>query len=474
MNWSALWYAAEWIVRIVMLGVVTHRRKPSAAMAWLVIVFFLPVPGAVLYLLLGRDRLPRRRARKHARRVESIRRLADGVARKQHAKPHDELSPFGAVAPLAERLGRMPVVGGNAVELVEDTAPAIDRLIDDIDAARHHVHMLFYIWADDDTGRRVTEALARAVDRGVTCRVLLDSAGSWPMFYRGGSQRLREAGVDLREALPVGGLRRKFARLDLRNHRKIVVIDGRLAWTGSQNIINPDYGTKDLEYSDLMARIEGPAVHEIQWTFAGDWYAETDEVLDSDAYFPEPDTPGSVPIQTLPSGPSDPVENYPRLIVTAIQAARRRVIINTPYFVPDEPTMAAMESAAMRGVRVDLVVPRRTDHPLVDAASRAYYEPLFEAGVRIFSHREGMLHTKAMSVDEGLALVGSGNFDIRSFKLNFELNLLFFDSDVPSRLRAIQETYIEESVELSLDKWRDRPAWHIVGQDVAKLLSPLL
>jgi len=475
--WSLFWSlygVSKWVIRLVMVVVVvTQRRQPSAAMAWLLVIFFSPWVGLALYLLIGENRLPRRRTRRHALLLEEL----GALGRRFEGHPsivRPELGPESmAAVTLAERLGYMPILGGNDVELMTRTEDVIDRLVADIDGAEHHVHLLFYIYADDATGCRVTEALVRAARRGVKCRVLVDSVGSARMLKRLGPQ-MSQQGIELHETLPVGILRRRVARIDLRNHRKLAVLDGRIAYTGSQNIVDASYGHKDLAWHDMMARLTGPVVLELQAVFLADWYFDTGELLDSEHVFPDLPVAGKTPVQTLPSGPSYPTENYQRMVVAALHSAREHVIITTAYFVPDEPFMQALQVAVLRGVEVELIVPRRSDRWLVGAASRAYYGELLDAGVKLHLYDDGMLHSKTMSIDNALAFVGTSNFDIRSFALNFEVNLLLYDQAVTERLRREQMRYIENSVQLTAEEWQRRPSIQRVLQKVAKLLSPLL
>ena len=472
-HWSMALYISEWVIRIVMLFVVPRRRKPASAMAWLLVIFFLPPVGLVLYLLIGRNRLPKRRIKQHARLLEEMRAVNSRFRdRARITKP--SLGPTAAATEaLAERLGDMPIIGGNSVEITAGNEAAINSLIADIDQAERHVHMLFYIYSDDAVGFRVCDALERAVKRGVKCRALVDAVGS-KHFIKKLSRRMKEAGVEMRLALPVGLLRSWVARLDLRNHRKILVVDGRIAYTGSQNIVDASYGHKDLVWRDMMLRLTGPIVLELQAVFVGDWFFETDEILDDDYIFPEIDEAGTVAVQALPSGPNYPTENYQRMVVAALHSATERVTITTPYFVPDDAFMQAMQTAVLRGVEVDLVVPARCDQIMVAAASRAYYEYVLEAGVKLHLYNNGLLHAKTMSVDTGIAFIGSSNFDIRSFALNFEINMLFYDRGVADSLREKQRQYIADSTLVSLDQWRKRSSVKRTFDNMAKLLSPLL
>jgi cardiolipin synthase A/B len=400
-SWTLLYYVSEWIIRVVMLFEVPRRRVPQSAMAWLLVIFFVPWPGLILYWLIGSHRLPRRRIREHdeiLQRLEAVhRRLAD---RPRIARPRLGQRAMEAVK-LAERLGYMPIMDGNTVELIAQTEVFIDRLVADIDAAERHVHLLFYIFANDSTGRRVADALYRAVARGVKCRVLADGVGSRPFFKRLGKEMIAR-GVDLHEALPVGIFRRQMARLDLRNHRKVAVIDGRLGYTGSQNIVDAGYGLKDLAWHDLMVRLTGPIIMELQAVFISDWYFETNKVLDTEEFFPDPLEQGEIAVQTLPSGPTYPTENYQRMVVAAIHAAERHVTITTPYFVPDEAFLQAMQTAVMRGVKVEVIVPRRVDQKLVGAAGRAYYDDLLDMGATLYLYEEGLLHAKTMCIDDSI------------------------------------------------------------------------
>jgi len=456
-----------------MLVVVTRRRQPTSAMAWLLVIFFEPWIGLVLYLLVGTYRLPRRRTERHARLREHLK----AIGRHFHDHPstvRPQLRPESmATVDLAQRLGDMPILGGNSVELVTETQEMLDRLVQDIDAAEKHVHLLFYIYGDDATGRQVAEALERAVARGVSCRVLVDAVGSRPMLKRL-APRMIQQGVQLHPMLPVGLFRRRVARMDLRNHRKLAIIDGKTAYTGSQNIVDADYGHKDLAWHDMMLRLQGPIILELQAVFMEDWYFETEEILDTDDLFPEPLIAGDIPVQTLPSGPDYPTENYQRLVVAAIHAAQQRIVITTPYLVPDEALMQAIEIAVLRDVEVDLIVPKRCDQILVGAASRAYYHDLLDVGARIYRHGDGLLHAKTISIDDAIALIGSSNFDIRSFALNFEINMLLYGTEITDRLRQAQNRYMEQSTRLDADQWHARPAGRQIFDNIARLLSPLL
>lgn len=475
LSWSSLYYVSEWLIRLVMLSLVIDRHPPRVAMTWLLVIFFLPWPGLLLYLFIGENRLPRRRL---AKRKALLTRL-EGMHTRYMPHRENVASMVGRkslpTAILAERLGYMPILSGNKATLLADTGTVIDLLVEDIDAAQHHVHLLVYIFAVDLTGQRIMAALERAASRGVKCRLLADAQGS-RQFLKKMSQRLIKAGIKLYPALPVSLLRAWVSRIDLRNHRKIVVIDGRIAYTGSQNIVDASYGHRNLQWHDLMVRLTGPVVSELQAVFAGDWFAESDELLDGSDIFSDGNIPveGGVAVQTMPSGPLFPVENYQRLAVAALYATRRKVIITTPYFVPDEVFLEAMETVALQGVVVELIVPLNSDHLLVGNAARGYYERLLKNGVAIYLFNKGLLHAKSMTIDDSLAFLGSSNFDIRSFELNFEINMIIYDARFTKSLRQQQDWYRACSQRLVLAQWQQRPRYQKVMQNITKLLSPLL
>jgi len=307
----------------------------------------------------------------------------------------------------------------------------------------------------------------------VTCRVLIDAVGSRP-WLKPVTRAMAAGGIEMLPMLPVRWPRLLMRRIDLRNHRKLAVIDGRIAYTGSQNIVDAGYGRKDIAWHDLMVRLTGPVVLELQVVFVADWYYESDELLEGNAYFPEPEQSGTIPVQTLPSGPSYPTQNYQRMVVAAIHAAQREVVITTPYFIPDEAFLQAIEIAVLRGVEVRVILPERSDQVVVGAASRAYYDLVLDAGAALYLYQDGLLHAKTMSIDDAFTFLGSSNFDIRSFALNFEINLVFYGAHETAILRAAQRQYIRRSKKLTREEWARRPSHAKALENIAKLFSPVL
>jgi cardiolipin synthase len=379
---------------------------------------------------------------------------------------------FQQAVKLAEKLGDFPILAGNHVELISDYETSLDRLVGDIEKAAHHVHLLYYIFADDRTGTRVIHAMAQAVKRGVQCRVLFDSLGS-KAWRRGLMHKLQAVGVEAVPLLPVQWLRRQRPRMDLRNHRKIALVDGRVAYIGSQNLVNADF-KPGIVYKELVARVTGPVVWQLQAVLLSDYYLETGRELNEPEYFPPLPAAGTVNAQALPSGPGYETSNNQRLIVSLVHAAQKQIVLTTPYFVPDDALLQALQCAVLRGVDVVLVVSRKADQLLVGFAQRSYYEPLLEAGIKVFEYTPGLLHAKHLSIDDDVALVGSSNIDIRSFQLNAEIMLLAYDAGVTAALRAEEARNLAQCEPLKLDEWRRRPFLLKVLQNLARLFDSLL
>ncbi|MCH8840492.1 MAG: cardiolipin synthase, partial [Planctomycetes bacterium] len=320
----------------------------------------------------------------------------------------------------------------------------------------------------------------RASARGVDCRVLVDALGSRVFLRSDLAARMREAGVLIQAALPGGLLRMLFVRFDLRMHRKIVVIDGKLAYTGSLNLVDPRYFKSDAgvgQWVDATVRIRGPAVESLAVTFLADWYVETEgtlEELRQSGGVEEQPHQGECAVQVLPSGPAYRSEAIEDVLLMAVYSARRELVLTTPYFVPSESLRIALASAARRGVKVVLIVPAKVDSLLVRYASRAFKGDLLRAGVRIANFDGGLLHTKSVSIDGEISLFGSLNLDPRSMRLNFEISLAVYDRNFAERLRALQQEYIDRSELMNLESWDQRPRRQRFAENCARLLGPLL
>lgn len=471
-SWGLMYVLSEWAIRLVMLVYVPQRRSADAARAWLVLIFLVPWVGLGLYALIGRIRYPRKRLEAEARAVKRIRAVQQEMATQSAFRPPELAAEALRTSRLVERLGDFAHLGGNRVELLPDYQPALDRLVQDIDAAQHHVHLLFYIFAPDATGRKVASAVERAARRRVSCRVLMDAVGS-----AGGLRHLapglRQAGVEVIAVLKVDYFRRNAARLDLRNHRKIAVIDGKIGYVGSQNIVDPGF-IPAFPNEELLVRVMGPVVVQLQSVFLADRYQETESRLEISELLPPHTLFGDATAQVLPSGPGYAHENQQTMLIEVLHEARQRVVMTTPYFVPDEPFLEAMETAALRGVEVRLVVPLHSNKLVTNWAQESHYARLLAAGIHIHRYAPHFLHAKHVTVDRWVAVVGSVNMDIRSFALDSEVSLLIYDEQVVAAFEAVQERYFAQSQEVSKEEWSRRSRLRRVAQNTARLADSLL
>jgi len=383
---------------------------------------------------------------------------------------------FQPVFTLAESISDTDVMAGHQLELLGSTESFFDRLIDDIQAATTTVHLLTYIYLDDEIGQRVAAAMIEAASRGLSCRLVVDGLGSAEFLRSKLRTELTEAGVRIVESLPTRLWKALWSRLDVRNHRKIVVIDNRIGWIGSQNIASKSFCPKPrfAPWIDCMVRIKGPAVHDLQELFIEDWCLDTGEQLSQLLDEPPMVLPEGATVQVIGSGPNFRNEVLPMIFQASIGAATDELIITTPYFVPDVATSAAIRAAALRGVRTKIVVPARNDSRLVSLASRGQYERLLSAGVEIHEFTGGLLHAKTMTVDREFFLVGSANLDRRSLELNFEVSMIGWDTDFASRLRFLQVEYMEQSKQVDPLRWMKQSAPRRLLNNAAGLLSPLL
>ncbi len=458
-----------------MLIEVPRHRKPAIATAWLMVLMLFPWPGFILYLFLGIQKPPKHRLYQKEKLIQALADLKNQFADSYMKLRADLGSGKQKTSEIVESSGGMYAMGSNNVEFINDSEKFILQLIHDIEKALHHVHLQFYIFKNDDVGRRVSEAVIRAANRGVECRLLLDAMGSRKFINRK-SAALRKKGIKIVAAYPMISLRHYLGRLDWRTHRKIAVIDGKTAFTGSQNIVDPSYGHNEsnLIWRDLVARISGPAVFSLQAIFLSDWYLGTDEALSDEEFFPSPDTNGDSPIQVLPSGPVYSPSNYHMVVIEALYHAKKQVIITTPYFIPDDAMLQALESVCRRGIDLNLVLPKKSDQFLPGNAAKSYYEDIMKWGARIHLFNDGILHTKSISIDENICFFGSSNFDIRSFELDFEMDLVFYGQKEIDDIKKQQRAYIHQSEELDPEKWISRGLLRKTVENLSRLLSPML
>jgi cardiolipin synthase A/B len=461
---------------------VSANRKPSSAIAWLMAVIFIPVIGILFFLLVGAGRLPKHRRDKQRYVSEYIMQRTEGGLEHMWSNRDEWPDWLPSIAVLNRNLGALPMIGGNAVTLIADYRGSIQAMADDIDRAKTYVHVEFFILVHDETTAPFFEALRRARARGVTVRVLSDHMAQFSYPNRKETvQLLEDMGAEYRPMLPIQPFRGHWRRPDLRNHRKIVVVDGEVAHVGSQNMIVDHYHQKKniargLHWQELVGRFEGPIVRELDAVFITDWYSETEDALDP-PYHPIvlDEQPGNWDAQVIPSGPSFENDNNLKLFAAVIQNARHRVSVTSPYFVPDESIQMAMVTAGSRGLDVELFVSEISDQFMVFHAQRSYYEQLLRAGVKIYLYAAPtVLHAKHLSIDDDIGIIGSSNLDIRSLSLHMELMVLVQSRDFVDAMRKVEDDYRANSRLLTLEEWIQRPFRDRAFDNMMRMTSALM
>ncbi|WP_152348563.1 cardiolipin synthase [Brevibacterium sp. CFH 10365] len=479
---TTTWIVIEYIVKIIAIGVVPENRRPSSSSAWLLLILFLPIIGIPAFLLLGSPYIDQRRARIQAEANELMHEGADALP---DVPPSLVAAPeFVSVAKLGRALTALPMVTGDSHGVLTDYEASIARMAELVDEAEDYVHVEIYIMAWDSTTDVFFRALERASARGVEVRVLFDHIGSrkYPGFHKLG-RRLNAAGIEWHLMLPFIPWRGKARRIDLRNHRKLLVIDGKRAMMGSQNMIDSSYLNRKnsqigRNWHDIMVELSGPIVAGIEAAFSTDWYSESGQALGIRPYERdgnEPEVGGATSaMQLVPSGPGFTTSPNLKVFTSMMYLAQTRLAIVSPYFVPDESLLAAVETAARRGVEVELYVSEQADQYMVDRAQSSYYRSLLEAGVRIFLYpKPAVLHTKCFIVDDIYAVMGSSNMDMRSFGLNYEISLLTTGGDLVDDIIEVVADYQDVSRELTLEEWEKRPWPRRYMESVMRLTSAL-
>jgi cardiolipin synthase len=456
-----------------------RRKQPLATLAWLQALVLLPGLGAALYLLFGSASIQRRRLRRRRRSSDEfaarLARRGAGANAWHLQEPPPELTLTAAeTLAVAIRTSRRLATRGNVVEVFDNPSLLYDALEEAIRGARDHIHFEYYTFQPDATGRRFRDLLAQKASDGAEVRLLLDSVGSRGLNV-GFLSPLTAAGARVGWFLPLGGLPPRMG-FHLRNHRKIAVIDGSVAFSGGVNIGDEYRGrwARRPSWTDTHLRVQGPAVERIQEVFAEDWHFTVGEDLLADRYYPPQAPRGDAIVQVVDSGPDDPARAIHATIFHALASARERVWIATPYFVPDAAISMALAVTALRGVEVRLLLPERTDHPLVDLAAESFLPDLLAAGVQVYRYEAGMLHSKLVSVDGRWSTLGSANMDIRSFTYNFEVNLLVLSPTLARRLEAIFERDLQHSTPFTQSHVDAASLPHRLAVAGGRLLAPLL
>ncbi|HLU12554.1 MAG TPA: cardiolipin synthase [Arenimonas sp.] len=458
------WLLAIWALYLLVLAgwIVLQKREPIATLSWLLSLAALPVLGLLIYHFFGPQRIRRQQLRRNRSRAGLEPALPPGLSASDDCV---------TLARLGQSATRYAPATATEAELLVGGCATYDALLAAIARAQHHIHLEYYIFDPDHSGTAVRDALAERARAGVRVRLLLDAIGSGKTSHRFLAP-LREAGAEIAWFHPVRLRWVWRPRVNLRSHRKLVVVDGLEAFTGGINVCDTqDERRRPDAYRDLHLRLRGEIVRWLQLAFLEDWHYATGIALRDHSLWPEQPA-GQLLAQVLPSGPDSPWEAIHRVMVEAIHQANHRVWLVTPYFVPGEAARMAMTSAALRGLDVRVLVPAKSDSAIVRAAARSYYDELLAAGVRVFEYQPCMLHSKALLVDADTCLMGSANFDHRSFRLNFELNVLLHDAGFAGALEREIESCLADSLEIGRD--RHPGLARRLGEACARLLSPLL
>lgn len=461
------------VVRLGLLIYIPRNRKPTAATAWLLLIFILPITGTILFFILGSTKLSRSRMAKQKVINDAFRKLAE--SEDHQAEGQIDQQHLSSVA-LAKSLTNLPVTTGNSVEVLIDYDKIISDMSRKISRAKNFVFVEFYTLALDDTTEQFFTALESAIKNGARVYVLFDAYGSRKYKnYRLMKSRMSKSGINWAKILPFSFSLKSYNRPDLRNHRKIVVVDGEVAYTGSLNMIDKTYHRKDaISYLELVVRTTGPNVRDQAAVFIGDWYSETNESLQhflSDNYS-RPD--GQISLQVIPSGSAYEYSNNLLFLNSLLNSARDTVYITNPYLVPDQSLLITLISAAKRGVKVSILNSEAIDQWMVGNAQRSYYDELIKAGVKIYLYKKPQLvHEKFLVVDGSVALVGSSNLDIRSFELNMECTVVIYDKICAEKLSGHHKQLLVYTRQLQYGKWRKRSMKNLLLESVARLTSAL-
>jgi cardiolipin synthase len=474
-----LWFfVVGWVLGIAVVPrILLQKKSPVSTLAWIWAVLLFPFAGALVYFVFGADRIRRQRLRRReqfrARRERDAGPAADEVALAEVTRPLPE--PDRALLTLVSRINRLPPTRGNATALLDGGAALFADLIAAIDGAREHVHLMFYIWRADATAGAVLDALVRAAERGVTVRLLLDEIGCLFTPTRT-FDRLREAGGEFAWFLTLVP-ERKLLLLNLRNHRKLVVVDGRTAWLGGMNVGEEYAGATPAfpVWRDMQVKLAGPAVTALQEIFADDWFFATKQRLVAPRYYPPvaPEATGEI-VQLVSGGPDNRVSEHGLTVVALLHHARERAWLASPYLVPDASLLDALGLAVLRGVEVRLLVPAQSDHRWLTHVTNSYYDELFAKGVRVFEFQPGMMHAKLITIDGRWSMIGSANLDIRSFRLNYELNALVLSEDRARELEAVFARDFANSRERSAREFARRPRLQKLTEAALRPFAPLL
>lgn len=480
MPWSTIlfWLYVLCLIAIALRVLSREYLAPVKRLAWLMVLFILPLGGMALYFLFGEARLSRFNDKKHSELSDKLHALEKESGEEDKTLRSRVDKSYRGAFRYAQSINGFGITTGNKAELLPNGAAARDRLIADLEAAKSQIHVLYYIWLEDETGTRTAEAIIRAAKRGVECKVMADALGSRKFIRSKLWKDMKDAGVEVASALPFLNIIKTvlLSRFDLRNHRKITVIDGKITYCGSQNCADEAFLPKKryAPWVDIMMRFEGPIVAQNSLLFANDWMFHNLETDPNIFVHDVKRFKDGFPAQVWGSGPTDRPGVTPQLFTTLIGSTQKELTISTPYFVPEETVLGALYSAARRGIKVRMIFPARNDSFIVRAASQSYYRELLDAGVEIYEFEGGLLHSKTITIDGKICMVGSTNIDLRSFDLNYENNILFQDIPLTKAVEDRQEEYIKSSRRVSLERVRKWSLPKRIWNNMIAALGPVL
>lgn len=455
--------------------ILTRRRQPASTVAWILAIVLIPYLGGLLFLFFGINRVERRKMRRRAAKKSMQGKMPMLRVLSLEDEPLKSLpEQVHRMVRLAARLEDTNVTGDNNIEVFNDTNVILRRIEEAILAAKHSIHLEYYIWRPDKTGIRLRDLLIKKAKEGVKVRFLYDGLGSI-FLTRAFLKPLREAGGKTAVFIPGRSLRERWS-INLRSHRKIVVVDGKVGLTGGMNIGEEYLGrNKRLGYwRDTHLLIRGSSVSQLQQVFTEDWYYATGEEIQGPNEFPPPEQAGNIAAQAMSGGPDGDLREFHSLMFGAINDARSEVMLTTSYFVPTDALLAALCTAAARGVRVRIIVPQKSDHRWVVYAGRSYYDQLLESGVEIHEYKRGIMHAKTLMIDGCWSLVGSPNFDPRSLLLNFEVGVVMYDCNIAQTLKEQFEADLEYCKHIRREEFENRPLRSVFAENVCRLFSPVL
>lgn len=466
-------------VFLIAFLIVLENRNPSRTVAWLIILNFLPIVGFIFYILLGRNvrkrKLFRNKFISNAEVIKKLETAPAGFLNESDFWQYPHLASKRRLLNLMVNVSQSPFTLKNRSKILTNGDETFRQMIQDMSEAKDHIHFQFYIIRHDTTGQQFKQVLIDKAREGVKVRVIYDGVGSVRLDKRYIAE-LREAGVEVVTFFPVI-LPFLNNKLNYRNHRKIVIIDGKIGFVGGLNI-GDEYLGKDTRFGfwrDSHVRLEGESVYLLQNIFLKDWFFVTEENIEGDRYYPVlTEAPGEELIQIASSGPDSDWESIWQMYFSIIATAQEKIYITSPYFIPDESISMALKTAALSGLDVRLLLPSRPDHHTVFWASRSYFQELLEAGVRFYLYQPGFVHAKILLVDGVVASIGTANMDIRSFQHNFEVNAVIYNSNSVYKLEQDFINDLQDSKELTLEVYKRRPWHHRILESIARLLSPLL